>query len=76
MSTTAPTSSPVVNANCHMTIDAHGQPAAAEGVVHMRTFGGQGDGLYVAGTVQDKPCNMLVDTGATVSIVNSEFMVY
>ena len=73
-STPAPTSSTVVDANCHTTIKMHGQPAAAEGVVHMRTFGGQGDGLYVASTVQDKPCNMIVDTDATVSIMNSEFL--
>ena len=35
----------------------------------MRTFGGQGGGMSVEGTIEGQPCRMLVNTGACVSIV-------
>ena len=38
-------------------------------VIEVRTFGGQDGGLYVECTIEGKPCRMLVDTGASVSVV-------
>ena len=38
-------------------------------VIEVRTFGGQDGGLYVEGKFEGKPCRMLIDTGASVSVV-------
>ena len=38
-------------------------------VIEVRTFGGQDGGLYVKGKIEGKPCRMLIDTGASVSVV-------
>ena len=45
-----------------------------DSTLSMRSLGGQQDGLYVEGSINGKLCKMLIDTGASVSIVSTSMI--
>ncbi|MBJ5579777.1 retroviral-like aspartic protease, partial [Salmonella enterica subsp. enterica serovar Derby] len=43
-------------------------------VVHITDIKGEHDGLFVEGTVDDVPCQMMIDTGATATIIRPDIL--